>query len=231
MQTRRYFAGGDTGRGKSTLVAALVRHMRAAGRMGRLVILTTDPPHDLAGNPSALLHLTDHVVTITDRTQHVDWATALGRSPRLYVEIAATNYPRGILGDLGDELYQRGAATLVADEAHATLPTDADPRLVRLWGEGRKRGIDCIALSASIMNRKGLAVHGTVFDHSDVRIMFRAASSKVADKLADDTPKLAALLPQLKGPENGGPQYIVYRKGNPYAELVSPTGKPRVIHL
>lgn len=227
MQTFRAYIGGDTGMRKTTTAASLVALMAARGKLGRLVVISTDAARGIDRKPAILRRLCDHAVIIGDDAarQGINWRAALDRAPRLYVEVAATRYPAGILGELAAEVFNRGWATVIADEAHKTVPVGADPRLLRLWGEGRKRGIDCVAVTASVMVRDGSAMNPAVLDASDVRVGFRAGSDIVALKIMGrNHPRLASELARLPGPERGTPHFLVHRAGQPRAEIVTPSG-------
>jgi len=191
-----------------------------------LVVLSTDAAVGLDGDRAPLARECGHVLELTDElaATGVDWDAALNSEPRLYVELSTSRYPAERLGELGAAVKSRGNALFVADEAHATVPVAADARLLQLWSEGRKRAVDCIAVTASAMQRSGSSLNPLVKDLSNVRVAFNVADAAVQAKIARDCPPLAEHLSSLATPRDGGaPEFGVYTSMG-RAELVRRSG-------
>jgi len=216
--TLRIAFWGDQGGGKTSLAACTVDEFDRLGRTGRLVIVSPDPAVGRRGARNPLAERCGHVLVLTDdlAARGVDWPAAMADEPRLYVQLDTVRYPAACLGDLGEALRHAEDALVVFDEAYRTVPVQADERLLDLFVNGRKHGIDVITVSASAMQRNGAGISPLVWDQANMHVCFQITDENVRGKIAEKAPPIAAELPTLATPRDGGePEYAVYFGGPP----------------
>lgn len=210
-QPERYLVIGESGTGKTVLAAELVRRLRSTRAAPLLVVVSADDPRE---SPLARLCATREEVTDEVARRPLDLVALIrDRAPAgVYLEVTAYGEHRdAFMGRLGAAVLALGSCLLVVDEAHELVGRRADPRLLSVWTRGRKRHVTPVAITQSLKQRATTGVSPTVLNRSTVLVAFGVAdpTGHEAAQLLDLMPQAREILPRLRGPQDGAPEYIV----------------------
>ena len=229
VQTNRVLVVGESGSGKSHLVARLVREYLDQQRTRYVVVVSPDAP---AHSPLSQLCAQRMELSDARAAQRLQWGRMVADARTLYVEVTAMTDPRlpegkaahRAIGELSEACMELRDTLLVFDEAPETVPDQADVRTLRLWRQGRKYGVDLVAVTQGLLQRNGTRMSATVRDRSNLYAVFNVTDPNELAPIGRMVPALAPHLSTLRTPMDGGaPEFGVYRDRN-RAELVLRSG-------
>ena len=213
MFTDRTLVIGESGSGKTVLAATyakkLIKHKDHRRRPRHTVIVSKDPREQSALAPLCQTH-----AEVSQRTSQMtlDLKTAIKEAGSIYFELTAHD-PRYFLQQLGAAVLAIGGILCIFDEAQSYLKSDAPTEILDVYSRGRKFGLHVITITPSIKQRNNYGLHRTITNEYTKFIAFRKTEPLEQKLITEHIPGASAeLLANLKGPNDGKPEYIVMDK-------------------
>ena len=205
-QTQRLLVIGSSGSGKTSLVQEIIDLYEAQQKYTYLVVLTTDSAEE---SPLSDMCAVQAELNNDNVDQPIKWRDLLQDNGSLFLEINAEE-PHDQLERLSVAIMSLGNTLFVCDEAYQILNKNIGIRTKELYKRGRKRGVHCITISTSIMQRPDGGLNPAVVNEFTGLVCFLKNEPNEVTKLKAIAPEFSDQLEYLKTPHDGGkPEYCV----------------------